>query len=62
MAGAFSVVLTNLKIERVNKRGLSAWREKVGVGGKDSPSGEGMGELTGTSGPFCLAGPSPKRE
>ena len=62
LAGAFWEVLTNLKIEGVNQRGLSAWREKLGVRGKDSPRGEGTGELTGTSSPFRLAGPSPKSE
>lgn len=62
LAGAFWVVLTNLKIEGVNQRGLSAWREDLGVRGKDSPRGEGMGELTGTSSPVCLAGLSPKSE
>ena len=62
LAGAFWAVLTNLKIEGVNQRGLSAWREKLGVRDKDSPRGEGTGELTGTSSPFRLAGPSPKSE
>ena len=62
LAGAFWAVLTNLKIESVNPRGLSAWGEKLGVRGKGSPQGEGTGELTGTSRPFCLAGPSPQSE
>lgn len=34
LAGAFLVVLTNLKIECINQRGLFACREKVGVRGE----------------------------